>query len=164
MVTTAIYLQFNYRDVTIVRQNCFLADRSFPTLTMNRRWDERGYFDKVAGRWDAMRQTYFSERVRDLALSEAEVQRGKLAVDIGVGTGFITTGLIKHGLKVLAIDESLPMLRVLRNKTPGVSDLHFCIGSAERLPVRKCTTTFLRTCACTTSGTQPLRFARWHRF
>jgi ubiquinone/menaquinone biosynthesis C-methylase UbiE len=85
-----------------------------------------------------MRQTYFSERVRDLALSEARVQRGKLAADVGAGTGFITTGLIAHGLKVLAIDESLPMLQVLKNKTPGVADLCLCIGSAERLPVRKC--------------------------
>jgi precorrin-6B methylase 2 len=72
---------------------------------MNRRQDGNRYFDKVAPCWDAMRRTYFSERVRDLALSEARVQRGKLAADVGAGTGFITTGLIRQGLKVLAIDE-----------------------------------------------------------
>ncbi|MGZ4906699.1 MAG: class I SAM-dependent methyltransferase [Halobacteriota archaeon] len=110
---------------------------------MNRRQDGKRYFDKVAPRWDAMRRTYFSERVRDLALSEARVQRGKLAADVGAGTGFITTGLIRQGLKVLAIDESLPMLRVLRSKTLGVSDLCFCIGCAERLPVRKCTVDYV---------------------
>ena len=85
-----------------------------------------------------MRQTYFSERVRDLALSEARVERGKCAADIGAGTGFVTIGLIRQGLKVLALDESLQMLQVLRNKTSGVPDLHCCIGNAERLPVRKC--------------------------
>jgi ubiquinone/menaquinone biosynthesis C-methylase UbiE len=97
---------------------------------------ERGYFDEIAPRWDDMRRTYFSERVRDRALSAARVQRGKLAADVGVGTGFITEGLIGHGVEALAIDESLPMLQVLRRKAFGAAGLHCCIGSAERLPVR----------------------------
>jgi ubiquinone/menaquinone biosynthesis C-methylase UbiE len=97
---------------------------------------ERGYFDEIAPRWDEMRRTYFSDRVRDRALSEARVQRRTLAVDVGVGTGFITEALIAHGVEVLAIDESLPMLQVLRRKALGAAGLHCCIGSAERLPVR----------------------------
>jgi ubiquinone/menaquinone biosynthesis C-methylase UbiE len=97
---------------------------------------ERGYFDEIAPRWDDMRRTYFSERVRDRALSEARVQPGKLAADVGAGTGFITEGLIGHSVEVLAIDESLPMLQVLRRKAFGAAGLHCCIGSAERLPVR----------------------------
>jgi ubiquinone/menaquinone biosynthesis C-methylase UbiE len=102
---------------------------------MNRFQDD-DYFDKIAPHWDAMRRTYFSERVCDLALSEARVQRGKLAADVGAGTGFITTGLIRHGLNVLAIDESLSMLQVLMRNAPGATGLHCCIGSAERLPAR----------------------------
>ena len=97
---------------------------------------KRGYFDEIAPRWDDMRRTYFSERVRDRALFEARVQPGKLAVDVGVGTGFITEGLIGHGVDVLAIDESLPMLQVLRGKAFGVAGLHCCISNAEHLPVR----------------------------
>ena len=97
---------------------------------------EKGYFDEIAPRWDDMRRTYFSERVRDRALSEARVQRGRLAADVGAGTGFITEGLIVHGVEVLAIDESLPMLQVLRRKAFDASGLHGCIGSAEHLPVR----------------------------
>lgn len=97
---------------------------------------ERGYFDEIAPRWDDMQRTYFSERVRDRALSKARVQLGKLAVDVGAGTGFITGGLIRHGVEVLAIDESLPMLEVLSHKAVGAAGLHCCIGSAEHLPVR----------------------------
>ena len=97
---------------------------------------ERGYFDEIAPRWDDMRRTYFSERVRDRVLSEARVQPRKLAVDVGAGTGFITEGLIGHGVEVLAIDESLPMLQVLRRKAFVTAGLYYCIGSAERLPVR----------------------------
>ena len=97
---------------------------------------ERGYFDEIAPRWDDMRRTYFSERVRDRALSQARVHPGKLAVDVGVGTGFIAEGLIGHDVEVLAIDESLPMLQVLTRKAFGAAGLHCCIGNAERLPVR----------------------------
>jgi ubiquinone/menaquinone biosynthesis C-methylase UbiE len=97
---------------------------------------ERGCFDEIAPRWDDMRRTYFSEVVRDRALSEARVQRRKLAADVGAGTGFITQGLIGHGVEVLAIDESLPMLQVLRRKAFSGAGLHCCIGSAECLPVR----------------------------
>ena len=97
---------------------------------------ERCYFDQIAPRWDDMRQTYFSERVRDRALSEVRVRRRKLAADVGAGTGFITEGLIRHGVQVLAIDESLPMLQVLRRKAFGAAGLHCCVGGAERLPVR----------------------------
>ena len=39
-------------------------------------------------------------------------------------------------MEVLAIDESLPMLQVLRRKAFVTAGLHCCIGSAERLPVR----------------------------
>jgi len=122
---------------------------------MNRRTDSREYFDKVAGRWDAMRQTYFSERVRDVALSEAEVQRGTLAADVGAGTGFVTTGLIRRGLKVLAIDESLPMLRVLRGKTAGIPDVCFCVGSAEHIPVRNCVVDYVFANMCLHHVAQP---------
>ena len=97
---------------------------------------ERGYFDEIAPRWDDMRRTYFSEMVRDRALSQARVHPGKLAVDVGVGTGFIAEGLIGHDVEVLAIDESLPMLQVLTRKAFGAAGLHCCIGNAERLPVR----------------------------
>jgi len=97
---------------------------------------ERGYFDEIAPRWDDMRRTYFSEKVRDRALSEARVQKRKLAADVGVGTGFITEGLIAHGVEVLAIDESLRMLQVLRRKAFSAAGPHCCLGSAEYLPIR----------------------------
>jgi len=95
---------------------------------------ERGYFDEIAPRWDDMRRTYFSEGVRDRALSEARVQPGKLAADVGAGTGFITEGLIGHGVEVLAIDESLPMLQVLRRKAFGAAACTVASGAPNVSP------------------------------
>src|SRR5574341_1323336 len=74
------------------------------------------YFDKVAGQWDAMRQSFFSEAVREKAYAVAGVEPGRVAADIGASTGFVTEGLLELGLRVIAIDQSASMLEILRSK------------------------------------------------
>jgi ubiquinone/menaquinone biosynthesis C-methylase UbiE len=98
---------------------------------------DRHYFDEIASQWDRMRESAFNEAVRDHAISVANVQSGSegLAADIGVGTGFIAQGLIDRGLRVIAIDHSINMLRVLKTKMPNAPALAFCQGDAERLPL-----------------------------
>ncbi|MER3515293.1 MAG: SAM-dependent methyltransferase, partial [Chloroflexota bacterium] len=36
----------------------------------------KDYFDQVASRWDTMRQSFYSEQVREKALAVAGVKRG----------------------------------------------------------------------------------------
>jgi len=50
--------------------------------------DSKGYFDEVAAQWDGMREAFFSDAVRQKAISVAEVQPGRIAADIGAGSGF----------------------------------------------------------------------------
>lgn len=97
--------------------------------------DSKGYFDEVAQSWDRMRKSFFSESVREKAYSLAGVEKGKLAADIGAGTGFITEGLIKRGLKVIAVDQSPEMLREMRKKFPNSEALDLRLGEAECLPL-----------------------------
>lgn len=54
----------------------------------------KNYFDNVAGNWDKMQNSFFSEKVRDSAIALACLKQGKVAADIGAGTGFITEALI----------------------------------------------------------------------
>jgi len=93
------------------------------------------YFNKVAKKWDNMREGFFSEAVRERALMTAKVEHGKLAVDIGCGTGFITEGLIGKGLKVIAVDGSKTMLEEMKKKFINIKDIEYRAGSAEKLPV-----------------------------
>ena len=92
------------------------------------------YFEKVAKQWDEMRETFFSEAVREKAFAIAGVQPGRLAADIGAGTGFMTEGLIQRGLKVIAIDQSEAMLAEMRKKL-GNFGMDYRLGEAESLPV-----------------------------
>jgi len=92
------------------------------------------YFDRVAGQWDELRASFFSEAVREKAFAVAKVQPGKLAADIGAGTGFITEGLIQKGLKVIAVDPSPAMLAQLRKKFADRA-VDCRLGEAESLPI-----------------------------
>jgi len=93
------------------------------------------YFDSVAERWDQIRKSFFSDQVREKALSLANVEKGRTAVDVGAGTGFITEGLIQRGLHVIAVDQSEMMLAKMRKKFARVREVDYRLGKAEKLPI-----------------------------
>ncbi len=95
----------------------------------------KDYFDEVAQQWDSMREVFFSEAVRENAISVAGVQPGRLAADIGAGSGFVTEGLIQKGLRVIAVDQSEAMLAEMRKKFADSDDIEYRVGEAETLPI-----------------------------
>jgi ubiquinone/menaquinone biosynthesis C-methylase UbiE len=95
----------------------------------------KDYFEKVATQWDRMRARFFSEVVRDRALLMADVQPGKIAADLGAGSGFVAEGLLRKGLKVLAFDQSEAMLAVMKKKFGGAEDIEYHIGDSKHLPI-----------------------------
>src|SRR5512139_1412162 len=97
--------------------------------------DTKKFFNEVALRWDKIRSTFFSDAVREKAISLANVQPDKVAADIGAGTGFITEGLIKKGLKVITVEQSEAMLRVMKNKFDGIAEIEYRKGDALNLPI-----------------------------
>ncbi|UCD33004.1 MAG: class I SAM-dependent methyltransferase [Desulfobacterales bacterium] len=94
--------------------------------------NSREYFEKVADRWDNMRSGFFSEEVREKAYKVADIKKGKQAADIGAGTGFVTEGLAREGLDVIAVDQSKIMMEELKRKFPEIDCRQ---GEAENLPV-----------------------------
>lgn len=92
------------------------------------------YFDQVANQWDRMRQNFFSESVREKALTVAGVQPGQLAADIGAGSGFITEGLLASGLGVIAVDRSGAMLAELKARL-GSAEIDCRVGESAALPI-----------------------------
>ncbi|HXV76805.1 MAG TPA: methyltransferase domain-containing protein [Candidatus Polarisedimenticolaceae bacterium] len=90
------------------------------------------YFDAIGAGWDRMQQSFFSERIRERAFAIAGVQAGRLAADLGAGTGFVTGGLLERGLRVIAVDQSPAMLATLRAKFP---DADCRGGDAAALPI-----------------------------
>ncbi|RII33491.1 class I SAM-dependent methyltransferase [Clostridium chromiireducens] len=95
----------------------------------------KDYFDKVASNWDNMRTDFFLDEVRLVAYNTANIEEGKIAADVGAGTGFITEGLIKNNLKVIAIDQSEEMLNLLKDKFSHYKDLKCVQGIGENIPI-----------------------------
>jgi len=93
------------------------------------------YFDEVAHQWDNMQQSFFSETVRKKAFSVAGLKKGKMAADIGAGTGFITEGLIGKGLKVISVDQSEAMLEEMKKKFSSAEGIEYRLREAEKLPI-----------------------------
>ena len=98
--------------------------------------ESRNYFNEVAPQWDRLRESFFSKAVRDKALSVANVHPGRIAADIGCGTGFITEGLVQRGLKVIAIDGSQAMLSEMKQKFAGLDLIDYRLGEAGSLPIQ----------------------------
>jgi ubiquinone/menaquinone biosynthesis C-methylase UbiE len=95
----------------------------------------RNYFETVAPKWDAMRQGFFPEAVREKAFETAGAVAGKIAADIGAGSGFVTEGLLGRGLRVIAVDRSAAMLEEMRRKFGEGGAIEYRIGEAESLPL-----------------------------
>lgn len=97
--------------------------------------DSKRYFDNVAPEWDRMRQSFFSESLREKAISVAAVLPGKVAADIGAGTGFVTQGLLNKDLRVIAVDQSESMLAEIGRKFADTHRVDCRLGEAETLPI-----------------------------
>lgn len=95
----------------------------------------KDYFKDVAVEWDEMRQNFFSDALRDKAISLASPASGTLAADIGAGTGFITEGLLKKGVHTIAVDESPEMLEQLKRKFKDYTYIDCRMGESKKLPV-----------------------------
>jgi ubiquinone/menaquinone biosynthesis C-methylase UbiE len=98
--------------------------------------NSKKYFEKVASQWDEMRQSFFSDNVREKALTAASIQVGQLTADIGAGTGFITEGLVQNGLKVIAVDQSLAMLDEMKKKFCRFDTINYRLGEFDNLPIQ----------------------------
>jgi len=97
--------------------------------------NSKKYFNEVAHQWDNLQQSFFSEDVKEKAFSVAGVKKGKIAADIGAGSGFITGGLIGKGLKVIAVDQTEAMLAEMREKFCSAEGVEYRLGEAEKLPI-----------------------------
>jgi ubiquinone/menaquinone biosynthesis C-methylase UbiE len=89
----------------------------------------------VAPQWDNLRKGFFSEAVREKAFAVAGVEPGRLAADIGAGAGFVTEGLLKRGLRIIAVDRSEAMLAEMKNRFGEGGAVEYRIGEADSLPM-----------------------------
>lgn len=97
--------------------------------------DSKKYFDEIAGNWDQIRETLFSNNVRVVAARTADLRPGSVAADIGAGSGFITEELIRHGVSVIAVDQSAEMLNQMKIRFRDSGSIEYRVGDSSALPI-----------------------------
>ena len=93
------------------------------------------YFNSIAEEWDDVRQTFFSEKIREEVLSRVNLQEGMTVADIGAGSGYMTEGLIHTPASVIAIDQSEEMLNVMKSKFGKSAKVDYLKGDSDHLPL-----------------------------
>ncbi|MEO8476186.1 MAG: class I SAM-dependent methyltransferase [Actinomycetota bacterium] len=90
-------------------------------------------FDRAAEYYDRTRGFTEEGHRRSIELLTAELRDRGRVLEIGVGTGQIALSLQAHGIDVLGVDLSMPMMEEAVSK-PGGERLGLVQGDATRLP------------------------------
>jgi ubiquinone/menaquinone biosynthesis C-methylase UbiE/DNA-binding transcriptional ArsR family regulator len=91
------------------------------------------FFSTSAGQWDKMRLELFGRRA-DVALLGLLDESWTVA-DLGCGTGAITQSLAPFVERVIAVDESGPMLAAAKKRLHGLENVDIRNGRLEALPL-----------------------------
>jgi len=101
----------------------------------------KDYFKRTAQRWDEMRKEFFDTELGLKIVRQAKIKLGDTVVDIGCGTGFLTSQAAKavgRKGKVIGIDLSEEMLEKAdenMTKIGSMGKVEFKIGDAENIPL-----------------------------
>jgi ArsR family transcriptional regulator len=94
----------------------------------------REFFDSAAGSWDALRTQLVGERTDLLALLDL-FDSDWIVGDLGCGTGHISAAIAPSVARVIAIDESGPMLAAARERLAPLPNIDIREGHIESLPL-----------------------------
>ena len=93
------------------------------------------YFAKNAEAWDTLSSGYFTEAVRESAISKAYLRPEMDVADVGAGTGFMAAGLAPLVKKVYVLDGSAEMLAVARRNLAAHKNVEFQLAEGLSLPL-----------------------------
>ncbi len=108
--------------------------RRLTAVLAQRDADPQSFFGRVVGEWDRIRADWFGDRFTPTALLSLIPADWTIA-DLGCGTGNAAELLAPVARKVIAVDQSEPMLAAAKKRLAGHTNVTFHQGSLERLPL-----------------------------
>lgn len=108
--------------------------RRVQTVLDERTTDSVSFFGRVAGAWDSVRAELFGSTFTAWGLLGLLPREWTIA-DIGCGTGNGAELLAAHVRKVIAVDQSGPMLEAAKKRLARFSNVSFADGPVEALPL-----------------------------
>jgi SAM-dependent methyltransferase len=99
-----------------------------------RRTAQVAFFDRAPAHWDRMRAELIGQRTDLLALLELLDDRSVVG-DLGCGTGHVSEAIAPCVARVIAIDESGPMLTAARKRLASYDNVELRSGRLETIPI-----------------------------
>jgi ArsR family transcriptional regulator len=112
--------------------------RRAEAMIAKRKAKVRLFFDSAAENWDALRAELIGDRNDVLALLDL-LDENWVIGDLGCGTGHISATLSASVEKVIAVDESGPMLATARERLASATNVELREGHIEALPIEDAT-------------------------
>jgi len=109
-------------------------DRRLEGVLRERTGDSQAYFGRLAGAWDQVRTELFGSRFTPIGLLGL-VRPDWVIADLGCGTGNASELLVPWAERVIAVDQSEPMLDAARKRLGESARVEFRAGELERLPI-----------------------------
>jgi ArsR family transcriptional regulator len=108
--------------------------RRAESVLMKRRIKMQMFFSTSAGVWDEMRTAMIGQRADLLALLDLLDEHWVIG-DLGCGTGQLSAALAPCVGKVIAVDESGPMLAAATERLRSFENVELRTGTIEALPI-----------------------------
>lgn len=99
-----------------------------------RRSTQVAFFDSAPAVWDRMRAELIGQRTDLLALLEL-LDDSWVVGDLGCGTGHVSEAIAPSVGRVIAVDESGPMLTAARKRLAPFENVELRSGQLEQLPI-----------------------------
>ncbi len=109
--------------------------RRLASVLAERREDSQGFFGRLAGQWDDVRTELFGTRFTSLGLLSL-LSREWTVADLGCGTGNASELLAPLVKRVVAVDQSQPMLAAAKKRLEGLKNVEFVAGELTDLPLK----------------------------
>ncbi|MCB9848934.1 MAG: metalloregulator ArsR/SmtB family transcription factor [Phycisphaeraceae bacterium] len=100
----------------------------------SRHHDSQAFFGRVVGEWDTIRTELFGAGFTPPALLGL-LDPSWVVADIGCGTGNAPEHLASHVRRVIAVDQSQPMLEAAAKRLARFDNVEFRLGDAASLPI-----------------------------
>ena len=109
-------------------------ERRLQAVLAERRLDSRSFFGRIAGEWDDVRGELFGRGFTPVALLGL-LDPSWIVADLGCGTGNAAEHLAPFVRRVIAVDQSEPMLEAARKRLAPCDNIDFRAGDLEALPI-----------------------------
>jgi ArsR family transcriptional regulator len=108
--------------------------RRAASVLSRRRAKMQAFLSNSAGMWDNMRTEMIGQRADLLAMLEL-LDHSWVIGDLGCGTGHISSALAPCVSRVIAVDESGPMLAAAKDRLAHHDNVELRTGTIEALPI-----------------------------